>query len=119
MSESIDTPCPSCGGRSLVVGGGGYLVCGYLECKAPTLADDVLRKYDELRRRKSLIDGESRAIELALAHFSPQEVSPLASRDDRVREGYVLAHEAGGHAKYGYIEGCPLCTSAAPREEQA
>lgn len=78
MPERIDTPCPSCGGRSLMVGSGGYLVCSYLDCRAPTLADDVLRKYDELRRRKSLIDGESKAIGLALAHLTPETATEAA-----------------------------------------
>lgn len=41
-----------------------------------------------------------------------QSLSDRAEREraERVREGYVLAHEAGGHARYdNQIEGCPMC----------
>jgi hypothetical protein len=37
-----------------------------------------------------------------------------AERAQRTREGFILAHEKGGHEKYGNaIKGCPLCSTPA------
>lgn len=57
--ERITTPCPACGSSSLIVGSGGYLTCGSLECKDPTAADETLRGLVRLRRRRDGLVAES------------------------------------------------------------
>ena len=39
--QAIETPCPSCGSRSLFIATGGHLTCGYIPCKEPGLARHV------------------------------------------------------------------------------
>lgn len=58
MSERINTPCPACGNTTLIVGGGGYLVCGLIAggdgkggCPRPTAADDMLSRGAETTRK--------------------------------------------------------------------
>lgn len=43
----------------------------------------------------------------------PFRVPPEAEAEERVRQGYIDAHRAGGHEQYGNaVEGCPLCSKA-------
>ena len=58
MSERINTPCPACGNSTLIVGGGGWLVCGLITggdgkggCPDPTMADRVLEERAKLSHR--------------------------------------------------------------------
>ncbi len=37
----IITPCPSCGNRTLFIGAGGHLICGWLPCRKPSVEDAV------------------------------------------------------------------------------
>ncbi len=34
--------CPVCGSESLFLGSGGYVTCGWIECKRPTAVSDLL-----------------------------------------------------------------------------
>lgn len=42
MADRIVTPCPACGSATLIVGSGGYLVCGLIGCPDPALIDRLL-----------------------------------------------------------------------------
>lgn len=39
--QKIATPCPSCKGKTLFVGTGGHLTCGWLECKEPVVETKI------------------------------------------------------------------------------
>ena len=45
QQPKIETPCPSCGHRTLFIGSGGHLTCSWLKCKEPGVEDaiDALR----------------------------------------------------------------------------
>lgn len=54
MSERITSPCPACGRTTLIVGSGGYLVCGFVGkdgCPNPCAADKVLTDAAEVSRQ--------------------------------------------------------------------
>jgi hypothetical protein len=54
MADRITSPCPSCGRSSLIVGSGGYLVCGFVGedgCRDPCAADRVLGAAAETGRQ--------------------------------------------------------------------
>jgi len=41
-SNRVQGKCPACGRSSLLLGSGGYVTCGRLECSNPTAATDAL-----------------------------------------------------------------------------
>lgn len=45
----IETPCPTCGNRTLFVGSGGHLVCSWLKCEQPGVehAIELLKRMAE------------------------------------------------------------------------
>lgn len=47
--ETVQGRCPSCGSRSLFVGSGGYLTCGWSKCLNPTLISDLVEQGKDLR----------------------------------------------------------------------
>lgn len=53
IAEQIADRCPSCGGKTLFIGSGGWLTCSYLRCSEPGVgrAIEKLRaENDELRK---------------------------------------------------------------------
>ena len=50
-TQAIQTPCPSCGSKSLFIGTGGHLTCSWLECEEPGLE----RKIAQLKAEKNIL----------------------------------------------------------------
>lgn len=111
LREKIIDRCPSCGGQSLFVGGGGYLTCGNLStCKEPGVgrAIELLQRNDRVAQvaidglKASLADTRERLREMGVRAKFERETAAGALAAARVL--YVdlqrawNRHEAGGAA---------------------
>lgn len=77
---TINDPCPACGSRSLIIGNGGYLVCGYLKCGDPLAAGRALARLDETRRTRDAAAAKVRACDAELAPFG-REPTPESAQE--------------------------------------
>lgn len=63
IAEQIADRCPSCGGKTLFIGSGGWLTCSYLRCSEPGVgrAIEKLRaEVAELREDRARLDWLTR-----------------------------------------------------------
>ena len=104
----IKMPCPSCGSRSLFIGSGGHITCGYIPCKKPLLSEhirDIIEERQSWEREKAeLVNEYQRLQDKGLAKFSketPQDLVVLKG-DDMAK---ILAEKSALEAELKKAEG--------------
>lgn len=53
--QRIETPCPTCGNRTLFIGSGGHLVCSWLKCSEPGVERAVTRLKQHIEAADDLV----------------------------------------------------------------
>lgn len=89
--QRIETPCPSCGHRTLFIGSGGHLTCSLIGCREPGTERAIAAKDARIAELESaLAASKSAAPELrrliALANEVVERDEELACYCDRLRE---------------------------------
>ena len=55
MMDKINMRCPSCTGKAIFIGTGGYLTCSHIDCPEPDVARKVKQLEAENQRLRELI----------------------------------------------------------------
>lgn len=89
---AIANRCPACGHRSLFLGSGGWLTCGWLECRSPSIDGALQQAREDIIRASQLEHELDEARAEALAMRQEREIAArvAAERGLSVADAHVL-----------------------------